>query len=112
MTTESGLIDMVIDLIRNAEETLTDGGRISISAVQVDDKVKLTIEDNGIGMDSDTLERATLPFFTTKNDVGSGLGLSTIEGLITAWGGRIDLTSTPGEGTTVILIIPTTPRAR
>jgi signal transduction histidine kinase len=110
MTTESGLIDMVIDLIRNAEEALTEGGRISVSAVQEDDKVKLTINDNGIGMDAHTLERATLPLFTTKNDVGSGLGLSTIEGMITAWGGRIDLTSTPGKGTTVILMIPTKPR--
>ena len=105
--TESGLIDIVIDLIKNANEALPDGGTILIVAVEVEDAVRLTITDDGIGMDADTLSRAAFPFFTTKNDVGSGLGLSTIDGLVHTWGGRLDIVSSPGKGTTVVVDFPT-----
>ena len=88
LATESDLIDIVIDLIKNANEALPNGGSIRISAKSVGKLVRLTVQDDGIGMDSDTLRRATFPFFTTKSDVGSGLGLSTIEGLVGTWGGQ------------------------
>jgi signal transduction histidine kinase len=107
MTTESGLIDIVIDLINNANEALPKGGKITISATQTGNKVRLTVHDDGVGMHTHSLEHATSPFFTTKNDVGSGLGLSTIENLVNAWGGYLDLASKPGHGTTVLVVLPT-----
>jgi signal transduction histidine kinase len=106
MTTESGLIDIVIDLIKSADEALPDGGKVKISATQVGENVRLAINDNGVGIDSHTLERASTSFCSTKNDVGSRLGLSTIEGLVNAWGGHLDLASTSGENPTAIVILP------
>lgn len=103
--TGSGLIDIVIDLIKNANEALPDGGSIEISASREGEFVRLSIRDDGIGMDADTLRRATLPFFTTKRDVGSGLGLSTTEGLLDSWGGALDIASTPGRGTSAIVAL-------
>lgn len=107
MATESDLIDLVIDLVKNANEALPEGGAIRISAKSAGKFVRLSIQDDGIGMEPETLRRATSPFFTTKSDVGSGLGLSTIEGLVKTWGGKLDLVSTLGNGTTVLVEFPT-----
>ena len=70
--TRSGMIDIIIDLIQNASEALTEGGTIAVSAEQTQSSVRLSVKDNGVGMDAETLRRAADPFFTTKNDVGSG----------------------------------------
>lgn len=106
---QSELMDIVIDIIRNASDALPDGGTIQVKAHLTDNAIRLTFKDDGIGMDAETLSRATLPFFTTKNDVGSGLGLSTIDGLVHTWGGKLDIASTPGKGTTVVVDLPVPP---
>lgn len=65
------------------------------------------MSDNGCGMDADTLKRAVEPFFTTKPvGKGTGLGLSTVHGIAVQLGGRLDLSSMPGHGTTAILWLP------
>ena len=68
------------------------------------DYVKLYVSDTGEGMDPATLARAADPFFTTKGvGKGTGLGLSMIHGLMAQTGGRLQIDSQPGEGTTVTL---------
>jgi len=68
-----------------------------------DGRVVLTIKDNGPGMDSDTLEKIFVPFFTTKES-GSGIGLSLSRQIIRIHNGSITCDSSPGRGTTISMI--------
>jgi len=71
--------------------------------------VQLSIGDTGCGMDEQTLEKIFEPFFTTKDvDKGTGLGLSVVYGIVGAHGGRIDVTSTVGQGTRFNVFLPAT----
>ena len=68
--------------------------------------VALEVSDTGTGMDEATRARVFEPFFSTKPEgVGSGLGLPTAYGTVTAWGGTIDVTSEVGVGTTFTLLL-------
>ena len=102
----------LLNLVMNARDSMPHGGRIRISAesIQVGEGhaiglpegryVCLAVSDEGHGMDAETLERATEPFFTTKGTgKGTGLGLSMVHGLAEQSGGRLVLKSEVGKGT-------------
>jgi len=104
--TETGMLEITTNLIRNAIDALPDGGTITICTELVNYRVGLSIKDTGIGMGEDTRSRVFEPFFTTKMDVGTGLGLSTVYGTVTRWGGYINVISAPGKGTTFKIELP------
>jgi signal transduction histidine kinase len=69
--------------------------------------VRLVVSDTGCGIDSTAVRRIFEPFFTTKPvGEGTGLGLSIVHGIVTSHGGRIVVTSRPGEGSTFTVTLP------
>jgi signal transduction histidine kinase len=94
------------NIILNAFDALalrSDGARIEISAKVVDDDVEITVRDNGMGLYEDDLRelRQFAPGWTTKKGKGTGFGLPIANRNVTAHGGRMEIESRPGEGTTV-----------
>lgn len=68
---------------------------------------RITVADNGYGMDKETLCRAFNPFFTTRaEDGGTGLGLAIVRNLVNEWGGNVRIVSSPGDGCTVTITVP------
>ncbi len=117
------LEQVLVNLTLNARDALPSGGSIFIrtSDVMVDatlaselglaagPHVQLEVGDDGTGMVPEVVEHAFEPFFTTKGpDRGTGLGLSTVHGIVRQSGGQVRITSTPGRGTTVTVYLPTT----
>ena len=104
--TEDGLREVLVNLLLNAVDAMPQGGTITIHTQLVETDVQISVSDTGVGMDEDTRMRAFEPFFTTKADVGSGLGLSTANNIVTRWGGEIQVDSEPGKGSTFTLRFP------
>lgn len=95
----SQIHQVIVNLCVNALQAMPQGGLITISTRKVNESVELKIADTGTGMDSETLKKIFLPFFTTKDvDEGTGLGLSVVHGIISAHNGAIKVDSTPGKG--------------
>ena len=95
---EDKLQQVVLNMLVNAAQSITESGEIRITATASDQNVSIHIADTGQGMDEEALEQAFSPFFTTK-EKGSGLGLAISEKIITAHGGEIRVASTPAKGT-------------
>ena len=104
--TASDLDTILQNLLFNALDAMLEGGTITLRTQAVEEHVQLTVTDTGKGMDEETRKRVFEPFFTTKMDIGRGLGLTTVRGTVTRWGGSIDVDSTPGRGTTFTLRFP------
>ncbi|HUF04007.1 MAG TPA: ATP-binding protein [Aridibacter sp.] len=93
------------NLLRNSLEAMPDGGKILITVEELKGvHVRVMIEDEGIGMDSDRLEHLFEPF--SEQTKGAGLGLPIVHKIVLDHGGRIDVFSRPGEGTRVIIELP------
>jgi signal transduction histidine kinase/CheY-like chemotaxis protein len=105
---DPGRIEQVMfNLSVNARDAMPNGGRLWIRCTRTDGDVVLEVEDEGVGMDEATRARVFEPFFTTKGrHQGTGLGLSTVHGIVTDSGGTIDLLSRPGRGTRFVLQWP------
>ena len=99
---------IILNLVTNASEALGNtSGVITITTGTVRGHALLAIRDTGAGMTANTKERMFEPFFTTKY-TGRGLGLSMVMGIVKGHGGTIEVDSTPGAGTTVRVVLPTT----
>lgn len=101
----SALRSVLTNLIFNAVDAVDVAGRITVRIAEQSAMVVIEILDNGIGMTHDERRRCLEPFYTTKTE-GTGLGLSVCHGIVKAHGGRIEIDSTPGEGTAIRLLIP------
>ncbi len=108
---EAELRDVLVNLIFNAVDAMPRGGRLTIRS-SVDDgdaAVRVEVSDTGVGMTDDVRRRCLEPFFTTKGEQGTGLGLAMAYGILQRHGGSIDVDSEPGHGTTLRIRLPVRP---
>lgn len=101
----------LLNIVLNAYQAMEKKGgvlRISFRVEPMWGRVRLRIEDTGRGISQEQLKRVFDPFFTTRHG-GTGLGLAITRRIVEAQGGRIEINSVPGEGTTVDLIFPLDP---
>jgi PAS domain S-box-containing protein len=97
----------IMNLCINARDAMPKGGKVTISTARNAKDAVVRISDDGFGMDAETRAKAFEPFFTTKPfGKGSGLGLSVVYGFVRQSGGRIEIASESGNGTTVSLYFP------
>ncbi len=100
------LREVLTNLIFNAVEAMPCGGSIRFQTRRRDGFVRLAVTDSGIGMTEDTRRRCLEPFYTTKGDGGSGLGLAMSYGIIRRHGGTIHVESCLNQGTTFVINLP------
>lgn len=121
MIDTSQINQIMANLCVNARDAIADTGKIDIETdncliadpgraypyASPGNYVKIAVSDNGMGMDEDTLVHIFEPFFTTKGvGIGTGLGLSTVYGIVRQNNGFIDVVSKPGSGTTFNIYLP------
>jgi signal transduction histidine kinase len=112
MTYDATQIEQVlINLITNSVQAMPDGGKLRVSLGQAEGAVAIAVQDSGIGIPRENLSRIFDPFFTTKPEgQGTGLGLSVSYGIVSRHGGRIEVESKIGQGTTFTVLLPRTPQ--
>ncbi|HEY9067385.1 MAG TPA: MHYT domain-containing protein [Burkholderiaceae bacterium] len=115
---ESEVREALTNLIFNAIDAMPEGGVLTLRTRRIAsnggsgptatgaDSAVVEVGDTGIGMDEDTRRRCLEPFFTTKGERGTGLGLAMVYGVVQRHGAEVQIDSTPGRGTTVRLSFP------
>jgi len=98
--------EMLTNLIFNAVDAMPEGGTITMRARVDGDDVLLTVADTGTGMSEEVRRRCLEPFFSTKDQQGTGLGLSMVHATVQRHRGTIAVDSTPGQGTTFSIRLP------
>jgi PAS domain S-box-containing protein len=110
---ESQIRDALVNLVFNAVDAMPTGGpltiRTRIAAGSRGQVVVLEVADRGVGMDEETKRRCLEPFFTTKGERGTGLGLAMVYGVAQRHGANLEIDSRPGEGTVVRLSFAVAP---
>ena len=109
MGVESEIREALVNLIFNAVDAMPEGGTLTLrtkTSPGAPRLIQVEVGDTGIGMDEDTQRRCLEPFFTTKGERGTGLGLAMVFGIVRRHNADIDIESTVGKGTTVRLSFP------
>jgi len=120
---ESDIRQALVNLIINAVDALPKGGVLTLRTRSLTGRLvspglstghaaQVEVIDTGVGMDNETRRRCLEPFFSTKGARGTGLGLAMVYGVMERHGGRIEIDSAPGKGTTMRLLFPTDAPAR
>jgi PAS domain S-box-containing protein len=102
----SELREALTNLVLNAIDALPAGGTITLRAHSADGQAILEVADTGIGMTDEVRKRCLEPFFTTKGERGTGLGLGMVHAAVVHHEGTLEIDSTPGVGTTMRLLLP------
>jgi signal transduction histidine kinase len=102
------LREVLTNLIFNAVDAMPKGGTITLATHHDVDSATVLIQDTGIGMTPEERERCLEPFFTTKGEHGTGLGLAVVYGIVQRHKGTIEITSEKNVGTTFAIRFPTT----
>lgn len=98
---------VLINLLTNAIHATDNNGRIGITVSQTDGEICLAVSDTGKGIPKENLDKIFNPFFSDKPPgQGTGLGLFVCREIVDKWGGRIEVTSKVGQGTTVTVLFP------
>jgi len=106
----NALVDEVLmrqalgNLVQNAVEAMPDGGTLTVRSRR-DRELVIIMKDTGSGVPREQYRKIFLPFFTTK-DTGVGMGLALTHKIITAHGGRVEVESKEGSGTTFTVVVP------
>lgn len=105
------LTEVLLQLVTNARDALPEGGVVLIRLTHQDGRAHISVVDDCVGMDDDTLTHAFEPFFSTKpRSVARGLGLTRAFSMMRSMSSTIEITSHPGRGTTVDLTLPMAPQ--
>jgi signal transduction histidine kinase/ActR/RegA family two-component response regulator len=115
MGIESEIREALVNLVFNAVDAMPQGGDLTLRTVLAPDgarPVRLEVIDTGIGMDDETRRRCLEPFFTTKGERGSGLGLAMVYGTAKRHDAEVQIDSTPGQGSRFVLSFPLPAAAR
>src|SRR2546425_1919962 len=98
---------VIMNLVVNARDAMPQGGRLTIETLNAGSDIVLVVSDTGVGMDGVTQARLFEPYFTTKEPgKGTGLGLSTVRDVVAQAGGRIEVSSKVGRGSTFTIRLP------
>ncbi len=100
------LRQVVANLVANAIDAAHVGGNIWIEARQVDHTVEIIVGDDGVGMEPEVRGQIFQPFYSTKGDLGNGLGLYISNEIVERHGGELRVETRPGDGTTVHVLLP------
>jgi signal transduction histidine kinase len=100
------LREVLMNLILNAVDAIPGEGAITLRTRHLDGEVIAEVIDTGVGMSAEVRQRCLEPFFTTKGDHGTGLGLPMVFGIIKRHQGTLEIDSEPGKGTTARIRLP------
>ena len=103
---ESALREVLTNLLFNAVDAMPQGGRLTLETSMENERAILRVADTGTGMTETVRRRCLEPFFSTKGEHGTGLGLSMVYGIIERHRGQLDIESVVGKGTTFIIRLP------
>jgi signal transduction histidine kinase len=99
------LRQVLLNIVLNAIQASPRGAAVRVAVARECTGARMTVRDEGSGMTPEVLERIRKPYFTTKEG-GTGLGVAVARGLVEQHGGRLEITSSPGKGTTVAILLP------
>ena len=100
------LREVLINLIFNAVDAMPKGGRLVLRTEVRDGRIQIEVSDTGVGMSEEECARCLEPFFTTKGESGTGLGLASVYGFVQRYGGAIRVKSEKGKGASFTLTLP------